>query len=89
MLRAAIANKTKIGLEAKKVMDAGGLVSDEIMVDMIKDNLENNKECKNGYGISSSHHDRHADRSTVTISCSCLRMMRQIIDIYISLSHLR
>ncbi|KAF9961148.1 adenylate kinase [Mortierella alpina] len=49
MLRAAISNKTKVGMEAKKVMDAGGLVSDEIMVDMIKDNLENNKECKNGF----------------------------------------
>jgi len=48
MLRAAIANKTKVGMEAKKVMDNGGLVSDEIMVNMIKDNLENNKECKNG-----------------------------------------
>ena len=48
MLRAAIGNKTKVGMEAKKVMDAGGLVSDEIMVDMIKDNLDNNKECKNG-----------------------------------------
>ncbi|KAF9436453.1 adenylate kinase [Entomortierella beljakovae] len=49
MLRAAIANKTKVGMEAKKVMDAGGLVSDEIMVDMIKDNLDNNNECKNGF----------------------------------------
>ncbi|KAG9068907.1 adenylate kinase [Linnemannia hyalina] len=49
MLRAAIANKTKVGLEAKKVMDAGGLVSDEIMVNMIQDNLENNQECKNGF----------------------------------------
>lgn len=48
MLRAAIGAKTKVGMEAKKVMDAGGLVSDEIMVDMIRDNLENNKECKNG-----------------------------------------
>lgn len=61
MLRAAIANKTKVGLEAKKVMDAGGLVSDEIMVDMIKDNLENNKECKNGY-VASNQHESHADQ---------------------------
>jgi adenylate kinase len=30
-------------------MDAGGLVSDEIMVNMIKTELENNQECKNGY----------------------------------------
>lgn len=48
MLRAAVAAKTPMGLEAKKVMDAGGLVSDEIMVGMIKDNLENNKECQLG-----------------------------------------
>jgi len=30
-------------------MDAGGLVSDDIMVGIIKDQLENNKTCKNGY----------------------------------------
>jgi adenylate kinase len=48
MLRAAVAAKTPLGLEAKKVMDAGGLVSDEIVVGMIKENLDNNKECKNG-----------------------------------------
>ncbi|RUP24260.1 adenylate kinase-domain-containing protein [Jimgerdemannia flammicorona] len=46
MLRAAVASKTAMGLEAKKIMDAGGLVSDEIMVGMIKDNLENNPECQ-------------------------------------------
>nr|KAJ3419671.1 adenylate kinase [Polyrhizophydium stewartii] len=30
-------------------MDAGGLVSDDIMVGLIKDNLDNNAECKNGF----------------------------------------
>ncbi|KAL1924903.1 uncharacterized protein VTP21DRAFT_4557 [Calcarisporiella thermophila] len=49
MLRAQIAQKTKLGLEAKKIMDQGGLVGDDIMVGMIKDNLENNQECKNGF----------------------------------------
>jgi len=49
MLRAAVAAKTPLGLEAKKVMDAGGLVSDEIVVGMIKENLDNNEECKNGF----------------------------------------
>ena len=48
MLRDQVARKTKLGVEAKEVMDAGGLVSDEIVVAMIKDQLENNKECKNG-----------------------------------------
>jgi len=49
MLREQVAKKTNLGVEAKKIMDAGGLVSDDIMVGMIKDQLENNKSCKNGY----------------------------------------
>ncbi|EEQ41359.1 putative adenylate kinase [Clavispora lusitaniae] len=49
MLRAQVAAKTELGVEAKKIMDKGGLVSDEIMVNMIKSELENNKECKNGF----------------------------------------
>ena len=39
----------QIGKEAKKVMDAGGLVSDELVVDLIKENLDTNPECKNGF----------------------------------------
>lgn len=49
MLREQVSKKTPLGIEAKKIMDAGGLVSDDIMVGMIKDQLENNKTCKNGY----------------------------------------
>ena len=49
MLRAQVAKKTDLGREAKKIMDQGGLVSDEIMVNMIKSELDNNTECKNGY----------------------------------------
>jgi adenylate kinase len=49
MLREQVTKKTALGVEAKKIMDAGGLVSDDIMVGMIKDQLENNKSCKNGF----------------------------------------
>lgn len=49
MLRAQVAAKTELGRQAKKIMDQGGLVSDEIMVNMIKSELENNSECKNGW----------------------------------------
>ncbi|KAI4208940.1 MAG: hypothetical protein LQ351_008076 [Letrouitia transgressa] len=49
MLRAQVAKKTELGREAKKIMDQGGLVSDEIMVGMIKGELESNKECKQGF----------------------------------------
>lgn len=48
MLREQVSRKTQLGVEAKKIMDNGGLVSDDIMVNMIKDQLEHNKECKNG-----------------------------------------
>jgi len=49
MLRDQVQKQTELGKEAKKIMDAGGLVSDDIMVGMIKDQLENNKTCKNGF----------------------------------------
>lgn len=48
MLRSQVAKKTDLGREAKKIMDQGGLVSDEIMIGMIKSELEGNAECKNG-----------------------------------------
>ncbi|KAK3719633.1 adenylate kinase [Vermiconidia calcicola] len=49
MLRAQVAQKTDLGRQAKKIMDQGGLVSDDIMVNMIKMELDNNKECRNGF----------------------------------------
>lgn len=52
MLRSQVAKKTDLGREAKKIMDAGGLVSDEIVIGMIKSELENNAECRNGYVIT-------------------------------------
>jgi len=49
MLRAQVAKKTSLGREAKKIMDQGGLVSDNIMINMIKDEIQMNRECANGY----------------------------------------
>lgn len=53
MLRSQVAKKTTLGREAKKIMDAGGLVSDDIVVGMIKEELETNRECKGGYVLRS------------------------------------
>jgi adenylate kinase len=39
MLRAAVKAGTPLGLEAKKVMDAGGLVSDEIILGLVKERI--------------------------------------------------
>jgi adenylate kinase len=52
MLRDQVAKQTQLGKEAKKIMDAGGLVSDEIMIGMIRDQLATNKDCKNGYAVA-------------------------------------
>ena len=40
MLRAAVADGTELGLQAKAIMDAGGLVSDEIMNGIVAERLE-------------------------------------------------
>ena len=48
MLRAAVKAGTPMGLAAKKVMDAGGLVSDDIIIGLVKDRLKE-QDCQNGY----------------------------------------
>ena len=48
MLRAAVKAGTPMGLEAKKIMDAGGLVSDDIIIGLVKDRL-NEPDCADGY----------------------------------------
>ena len=49
MLRSQVSKKTALGREAKKIMDQGELVSDEIMINMIRNELEANRDCQNGY----------------------------------------
>ncbi|MCQ8119595.1 adenylate kinase [Methylomonas rosea] len=48
MLRAAVRAGTPLGIAAKKVMDAGGLVSDEIILGLIKERITQD-DCKNGF----------------------------------------
>ncbi|MDC8757577.1 adenylate kinase [Janthinobacterium fluminis] len=48
MLRAAIKAGTELGIAAKKIMDAGGLVSDDIMIGLVKNRLKD-ADCANGY----------------------------------------
>ena len=48
MLRAAVKAGTPLGLEAKKVMESGGLVSDDLIINLVKDRLKQ-PDCANGY----------------------------------------
>ncbi|MFA5596528.1 MAG: adenylate kinase [Pusillimonas sp.] len=48
MLRAAVKAQTPLGIEAKKIMDTGGLVSDDIIIGLVRDRLKE-ADCQNGY----------------------------------------
>mgnify|MGYP002147290640 CR=1 FL=1 len=48
MLRAAVRAGTELGIEAKKVMDEGGLVSDELILGLIKDRIAQD-DCTKGF----------------------------------------
>jgi adenylate kinase len=48
MLRAAVKAGTPLGIEAKKVMDAGGLVSDELIINLVKERIAQS-DCANGF----------------------------------------
>src|SRR5688500_13536812 len=49
MLRAAVREGTELGVMAKLVMDAGGLVGDEIMVGIVEDRLHRDDARTRGY----------------------------------------
>jgi len=48
MLRSAVSSKSEIGLKAKKIMESGGLVSDEIVLSIVKERIAKN-DCENGF----------------------------------------
>ena len=48
MLRAAVKAGTELGIAAKKIMGAGGLVSDDIIIGLVKDRLTQ-PDCSKGY----------------------------------------
>jgi adenylate kinase len=49
MLRAAVAAGTEMGKAAQAVMQAGGLVSDDIVVGIIKETLATRRDCEKGF----------------------------------------
>lgn len=48
MLRAAVKAGTSLGLKVKDIMSSGGLVSDEIIIDLVKERIALD-DCKNGF----------------------------------------
>jgi adenylate kinase len=48
MLRAAVKEQSELGILAKEVMDAGGLVSDDLIIGLVKDRIKQ-PDCDNGF----------------------------------------
>ncbi|MEA3362065.1 MAG: adenylate kinase [Thermodesulfobacteriota bacterium] len=48
MLRAAVQEQTSLGIKAKKIMDAGGLVPDDVVVGIVRDRLQL-EDCREGF----------------------------------------
>ena len=48
MLRSSVKEKTVLGLQAKEVMDSGGLVSDDIIIALVKERVSKN-DCSTGF----------------------------------------
>ena len=48
MLRAAVKAGTPLGVEAKKVMDAGGLISDDIILGLVEERIQQD-DCSKGF----------------------------------------
>lgn len=48
MLRAAVKAGTALGIEAKQIMDAGGLVSDELIINLVKERIAQ-PDCAGGF----------------------------------------
>ncbi len=54
LLRSAVSDKTALGKKAKEYMDQGRLVPDELVVDMIRERLQED-DCKQGYVLDGFH----------------------------------
>lgn len=48
MLRAAVKAGTELGLKVKEIMETGGLVSDDIIIDLVKERIQQD-DCANGF----------------------------------------
>jgi adenylate kinase len=48
MLRAAVKAESELGVQAKQVMDSGGLVSDDIIIGLVKERIQDD-DCANGF----------------------------------------
>jgi adenylate kinase len=82
MLRAAVAAKTPIGLEAKAVMDRGELVSDEIVTGILSDRLDED-DVKRGFILDGYPRTEAQARSLETLLAEKGMALHHVIEIVV------
>ena len=64
ILRKAVADGTPLGKEAKVIMDAGGLVSDKIVLGLVEERIKQ-PDCKAGFILTGSRATRPRPRPSI------------------------
>ena len=82
MLRAAVKAGTQLGIAAKKVMDAGALVSDDIIIGLVKERIAQ-PDCANGFlfdGFPRTIAQAEAMKSAGVDTPADLERVRQLLE---------
>jgi len=88
MFRAAIANQTELGMKAKAIMDAGGLVSDEITIEIVRERLLE-ADCQNGFLLDGFPRTVKQALALDEIMAKTLRKIDYVINIDVELDLLK
>lgn len=87
MFREAMANETKVGLEAKQYMDQGKLVPDEVTDKLVEERLAQ-KDCENGYLLDGYPRNLHQAKALESITKELNREVDLVINLEVSYEEL-
>lgn len=82
LLRSAVADKTELGLKAKEAMDAGELVSDELVVGMIRERL-NQPDAENGFILDGFPRSRSQAAELDTLLTELDRPLQRVVHLQV------
>src|SRR5690554_7345910 len=72
MLRAAVKAGTELGQKAKAIMESGGLVSDDIIIGLVKDRIQE-ADCANGFLLDRKSTRLNSSHVRISYAVFCLK----------------